>query len=306
MIGIILMSYGSPNRLSEVEKYFTHILQGNTPPKAQLNKVYEMYRSLETYDVLGEVTERQAQAVQTLLQQQLLEGVRVYAAFKHAEPFVEDIVERLLEENCSRIVALPLAPISSKGGIDGYTEDIKKTLEKYDRQLPIDEISNWHNHPELISVISRRVKKAVEWITSNEVDPAVIFTAHSQRGPVEKHMDYSSKFNECSVAIASKLNLTNWATAYRSYRPNQSIWLGPYLHDVIDEKIRNGSKGFVLCDLSSLTENAEVLKEIGEECQSDIQEKGLEYVRTEFLNDSADYMMAVATIIKEHLTKNQI
>ncbi|MFA0775147.1 MAG: hypothetical protein THHGLFOP_000654, partial [Candidatus Fervidibacter sp.] len=42
--GILLMAYGGPNSLDEVEPYYTHILRGRKPTAEMLHELMERYR----------------------------------------------------------------------------------------------------------------------------------------------------------------------------------------------------------------------------------------------------------------------
>ena len=303
MIGIMLMSYGSPKSLDDVGEFFSHILQGRVPSPEQVFQVREQYRSLGTCDPLGATTERQAEALQFLLKSQLSDEVRVYAAFKHAHPFIDDVVQKLVDEGASQIVTLPMNPLFSKMGVGSYQKSVREAVAKLGADLPVTDIYQWHTHPDFVSVIAKRVEKALNWLPEQTT---VIFTAHNQRGKAENHPEYIQQFSELAQQVASELNLENWKTAYRSGGPNKDIWLSPYLADVIKQEASSGKKGIVTCDLLSLTGNSEVLHDIGLKCQKQVHELGLEYARTEFLNDSADFMLAMTNIVKEQLEKQVV
>lgn len=302
MIGIVLMSYGSPISLDKTSEFFKHILQGKEPSEQQIAKVQEMYRSLGTYDLLRTVTERQAEALDKLLQSSFSEEIRVYAGFKHCSPFVEDIVKSLVEEKASCIVALPLVPFYSKTGVESYLQNVRQSLEVLNSDAKLVEITDWHQHEQLVSVIAKRVKAGLEWLGSqDEKSFSVLFTAHSQRGNRETHQVYDSQFRQLAEAVAKKLNVTNYQIAYRSAGPNRDIWLGPFVEDVIRQEKEKGIEGIVVCELMALVENGEVIKDIGHKLQSFVESEGLKYVRTEFLNDSTDFMLALTNIVKEQI-----
>ena len=301
MLGIILMSYGSPQSIDEVESYFTHILNGRTPSPEQLNRVVEQFRQLETADPLGPYTEQQAEALQKLLQLTYNQEVKVCAGFKHASPYIEDALLKLASEKVTHLATLPLTPIYSDTGVGVYQEAVRKCLEQNNIQIPVTDIQHWHLHPEYISALARRVSTAVRWLSEDaRAKSTVVFATHSKPGTVEKNQDYCGQFFAMAKQIADQLGLEHWRIAYRSARPNQP-WLGPDVKEAIREEAAKGQKGVVVCDLLTVAANLEVLHEIGRDCKKLAEELDVELVRSEFLNDSADLIFALATIVQEQL-----
>ncbi|MEE9538825.1 MAG: ferrochelatase, partial [candidate division NC10 bacterium] len=46
MIGVLLMAYGTPRSLDEVEAYFTHIRRGRAPSEEEVEELKERYASI--------------------------------------------------------------------------------------------------------------------------------------------------------------------------------------------------------------------------------------------------------------------
>lgn len=301
MIGIIVMSYGSPLSVDDIDHYFSHILNGRIPPIEQLKKVKDEFLSLESPDPLGFYTEQQAEALQNLLQLKGHEQVRVYPAFKHAAPFVEDAVKQLVEEDVSQIFTLPLTPIYSKTGVGQYQQMVRDYVEQLGSTIPVSDIGNWHLHETFVEVLAKRVSKALAWLSKEaQMKTTVVFTAHSKPGTAEKNQEYCEQFMAIAEQVAKKAAIANWKIAYRSGRPNQE-WLSPDVKEVIKQEADAGQKGIVVCELLSITANMEVLSEIGYECKQLSNSLGLEFVRSEFLNDSTDFLLALSTIVETYL-----
>ncbi|WP_309145171.1 ferrochelatase [Brevibacillus sp. HB2.2] len=67
----------------------------------------------------------------------------------------------------------------------------------------------------------------------------------------------------------------------------------------------SGGKAVVVCDLLSLTENVEAIFDCRIHCRMKAEACGLEFVSTEFLNDSADYMDALVELIHERMKQSE-
>ena len=57
MKGVILMAYGTPRSLDEVQAYYTNIRGGRTPPEADVANLVERYRAIGGTSPLIRITE---------------------------------------------------------------------------------------------------------------------------------------------------------------------------------------------------------------------------------------------------------
>lgn len=302
MIGVVIFAYGAPESVDDLPSYYTHIRYGKEPSDQQMEAVFKRYTRTGTADLLGAVTKRQAHALQMLLQPYFAETLRVYTAFKHTAPFVEDTAARMIEEGVTSVVTLPITPLFSKTGTGQYQGKVHKALTRRGANIPVFDVDGWHNHPSLVTVIANRVKTAFQWLSAEARQRStVIFTAHSQPGLSQSHERYHREFKELAGLIAQELQLNHWAAAYRSAGPAADLWSGPDVAEVIRAEAEKGACGIVTCDLLSLTENIEALFDIGFHCQALCQELNVEFVRVEFLNDSFDFMNALAQIVRERV-----
>ncbi|RKD22923.1 ferrochelatase [Ammoniphilus oxalaticus] len=302
MIGIILMSYGGPERIDQVESFFTQLLQGRKPSAEQVEALTNQFRSLGTVDPLRMYTERQAHMLQQVLHRNGVANVKVYFAYKNGTPFIGETIGRMLKDKVSQIVTLPLNPFYSKTGVGSYQREVETELEKAKASTPVFHIERWYQHEGYEEVMVRRVSEALQWLpqTSSSKRATIVFTTHSLPGSSEQHQAYITQLSELAQQIANKLNVQNWRMAYRSARQKQG-WLGPDIKDVIFEEATNGQNGLVVCDLLSVSENVEVLQELRTECQEHAKDAGIEYVCADFPNDSADFMFALADIVEAKL-----
>lgn len=306
MIGIIHYAYGAPNTLDNVGGFFEHMLQGRTPSPQMLEGVTKQFRALGTVDPLSSVTKRHAKALQQVLQQTLDEEVKVYNAYKHTTPFVEEVIQQMMQDHVQTVITLPVTPLFSKSGTGFFQEEVRALLEKYESDMKIIDVDNWNTHPELVAVLADRVQSAYEWLPETvRPNTKVLFTAHSQPINPEVNEVYIKQFMELASAIAKQLDLKSWQVAYRSVA-NKEKWLGPDVTDVIREEAEQGTKGVIICELLSVIADIEVFFEIGQECQEVCKTLGLEFARAEFPNDSFDFVLAVATIVKEKLQSTQV
>src|SRR5215213_3096898 len=120
-IAVLLMAYGTPNTLDEVEPYYTDIRRGNKPTPELLHELTERYIRIGGRTPLLEITQATADALQAALG----ENYRVYIGMKHWKPWIADAVEQIKNAGHSRVIALALAPHYSRFSIEGYIQRVR-------------------------------------------------------------------------------------------------------------------------------------------------------------------------------------
>lgn len=301
MIGVIHYAYGAPKSLDELGDYFSHIMQGKTPPPQVLDGLTKRYRSLGTCDPMSAATDRQARGLQQVLNQYFDQAVRVYNAYTHTHPFVDETVRQMVEDGVTTIVTLSITPIFSKNGIGTFRVKVRDILDELEADVEVVDIEDLHQHHDLVSALVNRVEHATRWLPADaRPETKVLFTVHSQPVNPEMNEIYVQQFGELAEAIANQLQLPNWKLAYRSAAPHGE-WLGPDVLDVIRMEAEQGTKGIVTCDLLAMVADIESYFEIGQECRDLCHELGLEFAQAEFLGDSFDFVMALANIVIESI-----
>ena len=113
---VVLMAYGSPDRLDDVPAYYADIRGGRPIAPEHLADLVERYRRLgvEDSNPLNEITE----ATRAALEREL--GLPVYTGMKHWTPRIVEAVDAALAGGATRLVGLVLAPHYSRLSIGGY------------------------------------------------------------------------------------------------------------------------------------------------------------------------------------------
>src|SRR5277367_5264357 len=110
---VVLMAYGSPERLDDVPAYYADIRGGRPITPAHL---VDRYRRLgiEESNPLNAITEETRAALERSL------GLPVFTGMKHWTPRVAEAAEQALAGGADTIVGLVLAPHYSRLSIAGY------------------------------------------------------------------------------------------------------------------------------------------------------------------------------------------
>src|SRR6266496_3121234 len=101
-ISVVLMAYGSPERLEDVPAYYEDIRGGRPVPDERVQELVERYRRLgvENHSPLNAVTEETRAALEREL------GIPVHTGMKHWHPRIPEAVDRALAGNAARIAGL--------------------------------------------------------------------------------------------------------------------------------------------------------------------------------------------------------
>ncbi len=307
--GVLLMAYGSPETLDDVEEYFAHIRGGRKPSPEAVEELKERYRRIGGRSPLLEITKAQARALERHLNADLDEGegYRVYVGMKHWHPFIREAVERMAQDGIERAVGIALAPHYSRLSVGAYIEAAQEALEalKLKGQLEMRFVEGWHLRPSLIEAWSARVRDGLLKFDAKERDGVVVvFTAHSLPERILEWGDpYPKQLLETAEAVARRVGLpaSRWTLAYQSASPTGEPWLGPDVLDVLDELSKQGVKGVLVCPIGFVADHLEVLYDIDVECRERADERGLHLERTQLLNDDPLFVRGLAEIVRGHL-----
>src|SRR5438445_1502900 len=148
---VVLMAYGSPERLAEVPGYYRDIRGGRPVRPELLEDLVERYRRLgiEESNPLNEITERTRAALERVL------GAPVFTGMKHWRPHIAEAVERALTTGARVVAGLVLAPHYSRLSIDGYRRQVEDALAG---RAALAFVESWHDDPGLIEFLAGRVR----------------------------------------------------------------------------------------------------------------------------------------------------
>lgn len=331
MIGVVLHYYGSPPTLRDVRDFYGRIIH-REPDAASVARLTEQYRAYGRPAPLGATVER----IEWLLEERLNRAVSpndgggeeagdaarrflVRRAGKHAPPWVSDVVADMVRQGVKTIVSLPLTPFGSKLGTDNYHRAVRLALQEQglEQAEPSDgesmstpavrvlPIQRWYLHDVFVRGSAFRLRQALSWLPDDvRSAAAVVFTTHSMpKAEVGQLPPLAEQYRSWAEAAARRVGLKEWLLSYRSAPGGDDKWLGPDVLDVIRDVAARGFKAVVVCPLPTLIENVEVFQEAGSDAQAVARQCGLEYVRTELMNDSADFVDLLESLVREAIAE---
>ncbi len=290
-VGVLLMAYGTPRNLEEVEAYFTHIRRGRRPSEEELEDLKERYRRIGGTSPLRAITEAQAALLQAALDRRSPGRFRVYLAMKHTDPFIPDVVRRVVADGVQDLVALVLAPHESRMIIDEYLEYAQPVLEAHP-EVQVHPVRTWHRNPRYLEALERRIRAA---LAEAQDRPVVVFTAHSLPERILSWDDpYPRRLRETCEALAGRLGLARWHFAYQSAGHGPIPWLGPDILEVLPEVRAAGATEVLVVPIGFVADNLEILYDLDIEAAERARALGLTFRRTESLNTDETFIEGLA------------
>ena len=282
-VAVVLMAYGSPERLEDVPAYYSDIRGGRPIRPELLEDLVNRYRELGIEDgsPLNAITE----ATRAALEGEL--GTPVYTGMKHWEPRIAEAVERALDGGATTIVGLVLAPHYSRLSIGGYREQLERALAG---RAELRFVDSWYDDEALIAFYAARVRGT---------EAHVVFTAHSLPARILDEGDpYQEQLLATATAIARAAEIRDWSFSYQSESATGEPWLQPDILDHLVELDRRGVRDVLVCPIGFVSDHLEIRWDIDTEAVTRAKELGLRLERIEMPNADPAFVRVVAGVAR--------
>jgi protoporphyrin/coproporphyrin ferrochelatase len=284
---VVLMAYGSPERLSDVPAYYADIRGGRPIAPELLADLVERYRRLgiEDSSPLNAITEQTRAALADEL------GLPVFTGMKHWTPRIADAAKAALASGAGEVVGLVLAPHYSALSIAGYKEQLESALAG---RAELRFVESWHDEPDFVELLAARVRST---------DAHIVFTAHSLPARILATGDpYRDQLLETSRLVADAAGLTAWSFSFQSESPTGEPWLGPDILDHLVSLRRQGVEQVLVCPVGFVSDHLEIRWDLDVEAQEKAAELGLRLERIEMPNAEPAFVRMLAGIVKRVLS----
>ena len=282
---VVLMAYGSPERLGDVPAYYADIRGGRPIRPELLEDLVERYRRLGIEDgsPLNAITEETRAALE-----RELGDVPVFTGMKHWTPRIADAAARAVAAGADTVVGLVLAPHYSELSIAGYRDQLEPALAGRADLVFVD---SWHDDPGFIDVLADRV---------HGTDAHVVFTAHSL--PERAAPVYKDQLLETSRLVAERAGLgPRWSFSFQSESPTGEPWLGPDILDHLEALKGEGVEKVLVCPVGFVADHLEIRWDLDNEAAEKARELGLEFARIEMPNADPQFVAALAALVRKAL-----
>lgn len=292
---VLLMAYGSPDSLDQVEAYYTDIRRGNPPPSHLLEELLGRYRAIGGGSPLSRIVERQRAALESELARRG-SPIPVYAGMRHIAPRIGTIVERMASEGVTAFTAIALAPQRSSNAA-GYRRAVDAALAELGTSAPaVAFVDSWHDEPRFVEALATVTGEAIARL-ERPADARVMFTAHSLPARVVAEGDaYPDELARTARLVADRLGIGSYAFAFQSAGRTDEPWLGPEILAEIRRLAGEGVRELVVSPVGFVAEHLEVLYDIDIEAQAVARPLGIRLERARSLNDDPVFIAGLADL----------
>ncbi len=282
-VAVVLMAYGSPDRLEDVPAYYADIRGGRAIRPELLEDLVARYRRLgiEESNPLNEITEATRAALAAEL------GLPVFTGMRHWQPRIAEAVERSLAGGADTIVGLVLAPHYSSMSIERYRALLVSAI---DGRAELRFVERWGEEPGFVELLAERVRGT---------DAHVVFTAHSLPARIVAEGDpYKDELFETAGLVAEKASVEAWSFSFQSESPTGEPWLGPDLLDHLDSLAADGVRKVLVAPVGFVADHLEIKWDIDVEAQDKARELDLGLARIELPNADPAFIKVLAGLVR--------
>jgi ferrochelatase len=284
---VVLMAYGSPERLTDVPAYYADIRGGRPIAPENLADLVERYRRLgiEDSSPLNAITEETRAALEDEL------DLPVFTGMKHWTPRIADAAEAALAAGAETVAGLVLAPHYSALSIKGYRDQLEDALAG---RAALAFVESWHTEPGFVELLADRVRGT---------SAHVVFSAHSLPERILAMGDpYKSQLLETSALVARAAGLGDaWSFSFQSESPTGEPWLGPDILDHLDALHDAGVDDVLVCPVGFVSDHLEIRWDLDVEARERAAELGLRLDRIEMPNADPAFVRVLAGIVRRAL-----
>jgi len=312
--GLVLLNMGGPDSLEAVRPFLYNLFSDRElirlpagallqKPFARLISFFRSRKVVENYALIGgkspllEWTRKQANGIALCLGGQ----VRPYVAMRYWAPRADATVAQMKADGIDKAVVLSMYPHYTGATTGSSVNDFKRAVQRLHPELQLTIIDQWYDWPGYLDALANRVRQAIDSLHEllrNEVQ--IVFSAHAlpqsfiDRGdPYQQHVEATVR------GVMQRVGEIPFHLGFQS-RSGPVRWMEPETTEVLDKLAAEQANAVVIVPISFVSDHIETLHEIDIEYSEHAIEKGLRtFVRAPSLNDGADFMQAMAELVRE-------
>lgn len=302
---VLLIAFGGPARREEIRPFLARVTQGISIPPERLEEVAHHYEAVGGRSPLGEITGRQAHALEKHLRRRDI-PLPVYVGMRNSTPFFSESLKRIADEGARKVLGFILSSHKTEASWERYQKNIADARAELGNAAPqVDYCEGWHDHPLFIECWAELIATAFASLAPGRKDStALIFTAHSLPAAMAARSPYVDEVQTTARLIAQSLGHEPWSLAYqsRSGRPSDP-WLEPDIAKTIRELAGRGVKEVVAAPIGFVCDHVEVLYDLDIEAKRLAADLGMNFVRASCPNDHPTFIRMIAEVIEKKLKK---
>jgi ferrochelatase len=319
-IGVLLLNLGTPEGTSywPMRRYLSEFLSDrrvielnpflwqpilqlfilSTRPSRKGKDYEKIWNKERDEGPLKTVTRAQAEKLQIELGGKII----VEWAMRYGKPSTQSGIEKLKEQDCDRILLLPLYPQYCAATTATANDKAFGVLKKMRWQPAMRTAPPWHDDPVYIDALANSVK---DNLAKLDFTPQVLLASFHgvPKNYVEKGDPYHCQCEKTAKLLREKLGMTerNFQHCFQS-RFGKAAWVRPYTDETVKRLAREGVKKLAIVAPGFTADCLETIEELDAENRSYFMENGGEqYAALPCLNDSEEGMRVIAHVARREL-----
>jgi ferrochelatase len=301
MKALLLLAFGGPRSLDEVEPFLTRLFGGRKPSPEQLERIKERYHLIGGSSPLPEITFKQAKALEESLAERGY-PFKSYVGMRYGHPLIEETLKKIIEEGIHEVIALPMAPFRSHASTGAYIEEVNQAIKNMGKKIEISFIEGWHLHPLFIGTIQEKIEEGLMQFGPEERKKVhLIFSAHSLPKSLVENEPYVKDMEESVQEVLKQTEPFPWHIGFQSRGMGPEEWLGPDVESVLEELSNKKIQEVLIVPIGFVSDHIEILYDIDILYRYKAKLLGIQLKRTPSLNFSKRFIEALAAVVEEHI-----
>lgn len=303
MKALLLLAFGGPRSLDEVEFLLTRLFQGRKPSPEQIERVKDRYRLIGGSSPLLNITVEQARRLEEKLNARGY-PVKSYVGMRYGHPLIEETMEEILQAGITEVICLPMTPFQSRASTGAYIEEVQRVKKNLDKEISLSFVVGWHLHPLYLEVIREKIREGLGKFNREEKKRVhLLFTAHSLPKSIVEKDPYTKEIDASIKGVLQGMQPFPWHMAYQSKGGGPEAWVGPEVESVLEDLSKKEIREVLIVPIGFVSDHVEILYDVDILCQDKAKLLGIQLKRTPSLNFSKRFIEALAAIVEEHIEK---
>jgi ferrochelatase len=312
---VLLLNMGGPDSEAAVAPFLTNLfsdpeilplplpgpLRGFVARKIaekRAVKVLPRYRLLGGKSPQGELTARQAGALEKLLNDGPDAPWRVLVGMRYWHPFAAEALEEIAALRPARLVLLSLYPHYSRAVGGSSLGEVRSLLRLRPLNCRTGTVDQFFRHPLFLKAHADRIAASLRQFPGGGRDAFVLFSAHNLPEKLIKAGDpYLDQVKATVDGLLPGIGERPWRLAFQS-RSGPVKWLAPEVGDTLRALAAEGRRQVLMVPLSFVSDQIETLHEIDVVYTGEARAAGVDFRRTPAFNDAPDFIELLAALAR--------
>lgn len=294
---VLLVSFGGPEGLDDVEPFLRNVTAGRGVPAERLAEVAARYELLGGVSPLNQQNRELRAALEAELEGRGV-SVPVYWGNRNWHPLLTDTVAEMAEHGVTEAVAVVTSAFCSPPGCQQYLDDIERARDTTGPDAPvIDRIRPFFDEKGFVDPWVANIAAALEAAP----DPArLVFTAHSIPEAMADRSPYVEQLRTTAGHLAERVHAPTWDLAWQSRSGPPSVpWLAPDINDHLATLAEQGERSVVVAPIGFLSDHMEVVWDLDIEAKETADRLGMTLHRAATIGHAEPFVQVLADRVEE-------